>query len=126
MNKKNFFTLPSEFSDPKIARFHVVPIPYEGTVCFMRGTAHGPNAILDVSDQMEHLDEELQNEYWRVGIVTHSPIPSANSPAEQMERIYTAVRPFFQPGKFPIFLGGEHSITPPIVRVAAEFYPNLS
>ena len=126
MNKKTFFNLPPEFCDPKTARFHIVPIPYEGTVCFMHGTANGPDAILDVSDQMEHIDEELQNEYWRAGIATHSPIPSANTPAEQMVRIYDAARPFFQSGRFPIFLGGEHSITPPIVRVASECYTNLS
>ena len=121
-----FFNLPAEFTDPQTARFHVVPIPYEGTVCFMHGTANGPDAILDVSDQMEHIDEVLQNEYWRVGIATHLPIPSVSTPAEQSTLIYDAVKPFFQPGKFPIFLGGEHSITPPIVRAAAERYPNLS
>ena len=126
MNKKTFFNLPPEFSDPKTARFHVVPIPYEGTVCFMRGTANGPDVILDVSDQLEHIDEELQNEYWRAGIATHPPIPSADTPAEQTVRIYETVPPFFQPGKFPIFLGGEHSITRPIVQAAAERYKNLS
>jgi len=126
MTKKTFFNLPPEFADPKTARFHVVPIPYEGTVCFMHGTANGPNAILDVSDQMEHIDEELHNEYWRVGIATYPPITSADTPTEQSIRIYNAVCPFFQSGKFPIFLGGEHSITPPIVRAAAKRYKNLS
>jgi len=118
MAKKTFLNLPAEFSDPQTARFHVVPIPYEGTVCFMHGTANGPDAILDVSDQMEHIDEELQNEYWRAGIATHPAIPSADTPSEQASRIYDTVCPFFQIGKFPIFLGGEHSITPPIVRAA--------
>ena len=126
MPKKSFFNLPSEFTDPQTSRFHVVPIPYEGTVCFMPGTAKGPDAILDVSDQMEHIDEELQNEYWREGIATYDPLPSASTPAEQQSRIYDAVKPFFKPGKFPIFLGGEHSITPPIVRAATERYKNLS
>jgi len=126
MSKKPFFNLPPELTDPQTARFHIVPIPYEGTVCFMRGTANGPDGILDVSDQMERIDEVLQNEYWRAGIATYSPIPSAETPAEQAIRIYDAVRPFFQPEKFPIFLGGEHSITPPIVRAAAERYKNLS
>jgi agmatinase len=126
MNKKSFLNLPPEFTDQDTARFHIVPIPYEGTVCFMHGTANGPDAILDVSDQMEHIDEVLQNEYWRAGIATYPPIPSASTPAEQMVYIYNAVRPIFHPGKFPIFLGGEHSITPPIVRAAAERYANLS
>ena len=126
MKKKSFFDLSPEFADPRTARFHIVPIPYEGTVCFMHGTANGPDAILEVSNQMEHIDEELQNEYWRAGIATHTAIPSADTPSEQASRIYDTVCPFFQIGKFPIFLGGEHSVTPPIVRAAAERYPNLS
>ena len=126
MNQKTFFNLPPEFVDPKTSRFHVVPIPYEGTVCFMHGTANGPGAILDVSDQVEHIDEELHNEYWRAGIATHPPISSAKTPAEQTVRIYNTVSSLFQQDKFPIFLGGEHSITPPIVRAATERYKNLS
>ena len=126
MSKKTFFNLPPELSDPNTARFHVLPIPYEGTVCFMHGTAAGPDAILDVSDQMERIDEELRCEYFKAGIATYEPVPSAATPAEQMLRIYDAVRPLFQPGKFPLILGGEHSITPPIVRAATEVYPNLS
>ena len=132
MSKKTFFNLPPEFTDPQTARFHVVPIPYEGTVCFMPGTAKGPDAILDVSDQMEHIDEELQNEYWREGIATSAPIFPSDTPADQMLCVYDVARtlfypnPRFRPDRFPIFLGGEHSITPPIVRAAAEHYENLS
>jgi len=126
MLQKTFFNLPAELTDLYAARFHIVPIPYEGTVCFMHGTANGPDAILDVSDQMEHIDEELQNEYWRAGIATHDPVPSADTPAEQMSRVYDVAASIFQPGRFPIFLGGEHSITPPIVRAASERYKNLS
>ena len=129
MIKKTFFQLPPELTDPKTARFHVLPIPYEGTVCFMHGTATGPDAILDMSDQMEYIDEELRNEFYKAGIATYAPIPSAPTPAEQSQCIYNAVRSLFQPNfqsPFPIILGGEHSITPPIVRAAAEVYPNLS
>ncbi len=126
MPKKTFFHLPDEYTDQNTARFHVLPIPYEGTVCFMQGTVNGPDAILDVSDQLEHIDEVLQNEYYRTGIATYPTVPTAETPAEQMICVYDAVRPLFQPGRFPIILGGEHSITPPIVRAAAEVYPNLS
>ena len=129
MQKKTFFQLPPELTDPKTARFHVLPIPYEKTVCFMHGTAGGPDAILDVSDQMEYIDEELRNEYYLAGIATHDSLPSADSPAEQMQRIYDVVSPLFHMRAtpiFPIILGGEHSITPPIVRAAVEAYPNLS
>jgi len=123
---KTFFHLPPELCDPETAKFHIVPVPYEASVCFMPGTANGPDAILDVSDQIERIDEVLFNEYCNFGIATHPPVPSSDSPEEEMRRIYQTVKPLFQPGKFPIMLGGEHSITPPIVRAAAEAYPDLS
>ena len=125
---ETFFQLDSEYTDPKTARYHIVPIPYEGTVCFLHGTAQGPAAILKVSDQMEHFDEETLQEYFRAGITTHPPIPGAKTPKMQMRRIYETVKKLdlFTENRFPIFLGGEHSVTAPIVRAAKERYEKLS
>ena len=125
---QSFLKLPSNRSDPLTARYRIVPVPYEGTVCFLGGTAKGPDAILDVSDQMEHFDEELLCDFTRHGIATFPPIPSANTSEKEFDQIYQTVKQesHFQSGKFPIFLGGEHSITPPIVRAAAECYGTIS
>lgn len=124
--KKTFLNLDPVHTDPKRAKFFVQPIPYEGTVSFMTGTINGPDAILEVSDQMEHIDEELHIEFTKAGIVTLDPLPVMETPDEEMEMIQTAVSPLFKKGKIPIFLGGEHSITGPIVRAAIETYPDLS
>ncbi|MCL2303728.1 MAG: agmatinase [Planctomycetaceae bacterium] len=125
---QTFFQLDPEYTDPKAARYHVVPVPYEGTVCFLRGTAQGPAAILDVSEQMEYFDEETLQEYFRAGIATHPPILSAKTPQLQMKRIYETVKKLdlFSKNRFPIFLGGEHSITAPIVKAARERYEELT
>jgi agmatinase len=126
--ENTFLTLSDDRCDPLTARYRIVPIPYEGTVCFLGGTAKGPQAILDVSDQMEHFDEELLCDFTRQGIATFPAIPAADTPEEMFDRIYQTLRreSYFQPGKFPIFLGGEHSITPPIVRAAVECYGTIS
>lgn len=125
---ETFFELPEEFRHLAKSRYLIQPVPYEGTVCFLGGTARGPAAILAVSDQMEHFDEEMLLNITRHGIATLPEIPAAGSPEEQFERIYTAVkeRNLFESGRFPIFLGGEHSITPPIVRALTECYDNVS
>ncbi|MDR1478258.1 MAG: agmatinase [Planctomycetaceae bacterium] len=124
----SFFRLPKELSDPATAKFLIQPVPYEGTVSFLKGTVNGPDAILAVSDQVEHFDEELLFDMTQHGVATLPSIPPANSPEEQFELIYNTVRErnLFQRGRIPIFLGGEHSITPPIVRVAAEEYDEIS
>ncbi len=123
-----FFHLPDERCNPETARYHVLPIPYEGTVCFMHGTAQGPAAILDVSDQAEHFDEELLTDFTVHGIATLPPVPAADTPEEEFQRIYETVRQhdLFRVGRLPIILGGEHGITPPIIKAAVEKYPNLS
>jgi agmatinase len=124
----SFFRLPKEISDPATAKFLIQPVPYEGTVSFLKGTVNGPDAILAVSDQVEHFDEELLFDMTQHGVATLSSIPPTNSPEKQFDLIYRTVRDrkLFQQGKFPIFLGGEHSITPPIVRVACEVYGEIS
>jgi agmatinase len=124
----SFFRLPKELSDPATAKFLIQPVPYEGTVSFLKGTINGPDAILAVSDQVEHFDEEMLFDMTQCGVATLPAIPPANSPAEEFELIYQTVRErnLFQHGKIPIFLGGEHSITPPIVRAASEVYSELS
>ena len=125
---RSFLSLPKDRCDPLTAQYCIVPVPYEGTVCFLGGTAKGPEAILNVSDQMEHFDEELLCDFTRHGIATFPPIPSADTPEQEFEQIYQTVRreSYFRSGKFPIFLGGEHSITPPIVQAATECYGAIS
>ena len=108
--------------------FRIIPVPYEGTVCFLGGTAKGPDAILTVADQMEQFDEELLCEFPPITDAVQPPILPADAPEKMYDRIYQTVKQesYFQTGKFPIFLGGEHSITPPIVRAAAECYGTIS
>ncbi len=126
--KKTFLELAPEFCRQETAFFHILPIPYDGTACFGKGTVEGPEAILDVSDQMEHIDEETFHPFYRRGIYTCDPIPPAETPQAEMERVEKTVRELdlFRPDRFPIILGGEHSITAPVLRVAAEKYENLS
>jgi len=124
--RQTFLNIDPKYNDPQTAKFFILPVPYEGTVSFMKGTVNGPAAILAVSDQIEHLDEELLLEYYKAGIVTLDPLPIGETPEQEMELVYHATRSLFKPGKFPIILGGEHSITSPIVRAAAEVYPGLS
>lgn len=123
-----FLPLPLEYCRRDTARFQIIPIPYEGTVCFGHGTVNGPERICAVSDQMEYIDEETVCEFWRDGIFTHEPIPSRSDPAEQMALIESTVRraALFSENRFPILLGGEHSVTAPAIRVAAESFSNLS
>lgn len=91
------------------SRFHVIPVPYEATVSYAGGTARGPEAILDASDQLELYDgTSFPGEK---GIFTQPPVDCSGTPEEVMERIRQAVLAALDAGAMPVVLGGEHSLT---------------
>lgn len=91
------------------ARFHVIPVPYEATVSYAGGTAHGPEAILDASDQLELYDgTSFPGEQ---GIFTQQPVDCSGTPEEVMNKVRLAVLAALDAGAMPVVLGGEHSLT---------------
>ncbi len=101
--------------------FHVIPVPYEATVSYAGGTAQGPAAILEASDQLELLltDESAPGER---GIFTHSPVNCGAEPELVMERIAAATRAALDAGGLPVLLGGEHSLTYGALKALKERY----
>jgi agmatinase len=122
----NFMNIPRGTCEPSKARYAVLPVPYEGTVTFMQGTVDAPAAIVDASAQVEEFDEELARDFRAAGIITLSPILPAKTPEEQMRRVASVARTITSKGKFLLTLGGEHSITAPLVRAIAEQHSNIS
>ncbi len=121
-----FLGLPPEHTNPERARYVVVPVPYEGTVCFLKGTAGGPQAIIDVSCQMESFDEETRAEYFRAGIATDEPVLPAATPEETASGVRLRAERWFAKDAFPVFLGGEHGITLGAVQAAVDRHGPLS
>lgn len=103
------------------------PIPYEATTTYAQGTAAGPAAILSASQQVELWDDELDCEPCEHGICTlpHFDATGMNH-NEALSKIGEISCQIFNEGKFSLSLGGEHSVTIPLVKKAAEFWPDLS
>lgn len=110
------------------ARVVVVPVPLERTTTYARGTRKGPAAILEASRNMETFDEELQVEtYQKIGIATLEEMDTEEGALENvLAHIHTTVLGLLEDGKFPVLLGGEHSLTPPAVSAAARKFADLS
>ncbi len=105
----------------------VLPIPYEATTSFVAGTRNGPREILHASRFLELYDEELDGEVSRVGICTLPELECVvSSPADMVRHIYGAAKSILDDGKFLVSLGGEHTITPPLVEAHLEHHPGLS
>jgi agmatinase len=76
---------------------------------------------------MELYDEELGYEPARIGIHTLDELePSRNSPEETVKRVEEVVAEIIENKKFPLMLGGEHSISLGAVRAVSKHYKDLS
>jgi agmatinase len=115
-----------EFSSFERARILVWPISYEGTVSYGTGTGRGAEAIIDASRNMELYDEETDAEVYRLGIHTLDESPELEPPQRMMESLYERARELVATGKFIAMIGGEHSVSAPVIRAHAERYDNLS
>jgi agmatinase len=108
------------------ARAVILPVPLERTTSYGGGTRNGPREILTASSHMELWDEELGMDVHAVGIFT---LPEMELPIGELPGVMDEIRrvagEVFDRDKFLVALGGEHSITPPLVGAAAARYPDL-
>lgn len=114
-----FLNIDKPHTDYKAAKFVVVPVPYEETVSYGKGTSKGPDAILKASQYVEDYDIELEREIYRVGIHVTRPIKAREGIKGQIKKI-------INDKKIPVILGGEHSITPFAVAACKEKFKDLS
>ena len=70
MNNLVFGDIPRGYSAYEKAQAVILPIPYEHSTSYLKGTARGPEAILKASCQIELFDEQLKQETFRFGIHT--------------------------------------------------------
>ncbi|HEY7913082.1 MAG TPA: agmatinase [Blastocatellia bacterium] len=116
----------TEYSDFDRARILVWPVPYEGTVSYGHGAAQGPRAIIEASRNMELYDEEIAGSVYRLGIHTLDELPAIDPPDAMMDRIERRAEQLLDTGKFLVMLGGEHSISGPVIRALGRRIKNLS
>ncbi|MFL6335775.1 MAG: agmatinase [Pyrinomonadaceae bacterium] len=115
-----------ELSSFERARVVVWPVSYEGTVSYGGGTGEGAMAVVDASRNMELYDEETDAEVYRLGIHTTDVSPPVEPPAAMMKSLLERAREFVGAGKFVCMIGGEHSVSAPVIEAHAEKYENLS
>jgi agmatinase len=105
------------------AKVHIVPIPCETTVTYGGGTAEGPQGIIEASWNLEVYDMARDRELHAVGIHTCPPVDCTGPIAEIHDRIERKAKAVVRRSVFPVFLGGEHSITYPILRAFRSMGP---
>jgi len=155
----NFLGVPN--TPLKEAKFVILPLPYDVTTSYIKGTSRGPSAIIDASTQVETYDEELERETYppeadlpmaqgsrargrplqeetclrhgnkktapdkKYGIHTlrTPPLDFNAKPEKFIVSLNNYVKPLIKkltPSQILISLGGEHSISYPIVKTYQE------
>lgn len=116
---------------PARARAWVLPIPYEGTTSYAPGTRFGPAAIIDASREVELYDREFGGEAGlEYGVHTLPRMAlDHSSPEAMIARVELVAEGILSGDPAPellVTLGGEHSITPGVVRAVAKARPDLA
>lgn len=112
MNRSgNFLNIPPKFSHFEQSKCVVVPFGYEESTSYKSGTKQGPKAIISASSQVELFDEELEKQiYSQVGICTLEE-PKIKKGKSFFTPLAEKVSESISLNKFPVILGGEHTIS---------------
>ncbi|GIV54443.1 MAG: agmatinase [Candidatus Kapaibacterium sp.] len=124
---ENFLGLEAAHSDAT-AGIVIQPLPFERTTSYGKGTADGPRELLKASHYVEFYDDEFERELcFECGIATLDPLPLKKlSIPEALTLIHTRASAIIAANRFCVGIGGEHTISAPLIRAHAERYAELS
>ena len=105
----------------------VVPFGLEKTVSYGGGTRNGPKEIIKASHQVELFDEEFNKEpYKDIGIKTLKPFPIKKKIKSALDQLSKINHEIISNNKFPIVLGGEHSLTLGSIKPFIKKYDEIT
>lgn len=123
----NFLGLESQYSDYKNAKVVIIPAPFEASTSYQQGTMNGPKALITASHEVELYDLELKTSFHTVGVHTLKSLNfKKKSAPKACDMLYETTKKVLSDKKWPIMLGGEHTISYGIFKALFEKYPNLS
>ncbi len=123
-NKKGFLGIDNKNNNKE--KVIVVPFGLEKTVSYGGGTKKGPQEIIKASHQVELYDEDLKKEpHKSIGIKTLKPFPIKKNIKDALNQIENINDLLLNKKKFPLVLGGEHSLTAGSIRPFLKKYNKI-
>jgi len=113
-------------SDYKGSVIIIVPVPYDETSTWVKGSDRGPDAILEASVNLEFYDIETGTEVHRKGIYTIAPLLEKKSPEALVSAVYDKALNLLTENKFPVFIGGNHTVSIGAARAFSGYFRDLS
>lgn len=94
------------------SKYVVLSAPYDSTASYGVGMRFGPHAIIEASRQVETYDIELQRSFESAGMYTCDELEChRGSPEKNCGYVQEAVEAVLKEKRFPLLLGGEHSVS---------------
>jgi agmatinase len=122
---KNYGGIPKEFSGESKSPIVILPVSYDGTSTWLKGSDKGPEAILEASANMELYDIESDTEIYRQGIFTAPFVKEKKSPERMFEAVYKETKKYLDKDKFVVTIGGEHSVSIGAIKAHSEKYKDI-
>ncbi len=107
-------------------RIVILPVPYDETSTWMKGADKGPDAIMEASVNLEFYDIETNSEAHKHGIYTLEPLTEKSSPEALVNSVRDKVLFLISEKKFPVVVGGNHTVTIGSVKAFGEVTNDLS
>jgi len=123
---KQYGDLPKKYTEFETSKVVIVPVPYDGTSTWLKGADKGPAALLEASANMEVYDVETDSEVHKVGIHTMPAVMENSSPEVMVDAVYSRVKELLKKKKFPIVIGGEHSVSIGAIQAVASHFNDLT
>jgi agmatinase len=121
-----FLNLSQELNAKDDSRYHILPVPYDGTSTWQKGADKGPAALLAASTVLERYDIETNSQPCERGIHTWPALGGFRTPEEMTESVRRGTADIISQGAFPIIIGGEHSVSIGAAWAAAGAHKNLT
>lgn len=115
-----------KYTNYETAEIAILPVPYDGTSTWIKGADKGPQALLEASFNLEFYDIETDSEVFKKGIATLDAVTENSSPEAMADEVERRMNTILDDKKFPVLLGGEHSVSVGAFRAVAKHYDNFS
>ena len=124
--QKQFGDFEPQYTNPDTAIIAILPVPYDECSTWVKGADKGPQAILDASYNLEFYDIETDSEAFRKGIFAQPVVEGFDKPEQLAKAICQRTTAMLDKDKFPVILGGEHSVSIGAFEAMASRHSNLT
>src|SRR5210317_731161 len=100
MNNKTYAGIPEEFGKLATSKIVLIPVPYDGTSTWQKGSDKGPEAFLKASENMELYDIETDSEVYKEGIYLADAVTENSSPEAMVEAVHIVTKSYIKKNKF--------------------------